>query len=184
MRKLNNKAPYNAKSGFHYICYNMINVFLLLGSNLGNRELFLQQAIELISAEVAVPVTVSSVYETQSWGKTDEPDYLNQVLMLQTTLTAQQVLKKVLAIELKMGRRREVKWGARTIDIDILFYGDKVIHESNLVVPHPELYKRSFTLIPLAEIAPQLVHPVFGKNILELKAQLKDNLIVKKYTFE
>lgn len=176
--------PYNAKSGFHYICYNMINVFLLLGSNLGNRELFLQQAIEFISAEIAIPVLTSSVYETQSWGKTDEPDYLNQVLMLQSDLPAQQILAKVLAIEIQMGRRREVKWGSRTIDIDILFYGDEIIHEINLVVPHPELHKRSFTLIPLAEIAPDLIHPIFKKNILELKAQLKDNLIVKKHIFE
>ncbi|MEO3406569.1 2-amino-4-hydroxy-6-hydroxymethyldihydropteridine diphosphokinase [Mucilaginibacter sp. CAU 1740] len=162
----------------------MINVFLLLGSNLGNRELFLQQAIELISEEVAPPALTSSIYETQSWGKTDEPDYLNQVLMLQSNLPAQQILSKILAIELQMGRRREVKWGSRIIDIDILFYGDEIIHEINLVVPHPELHKRSFTLIPLAEIAPDLVHPIFRKNILELKTELKDNLIVKKYIFE
>ncbi|WP_121810735.1 2-amino-4-hydroxy-6-hydroxymethyldihydropteridine diphosphokinase [Mucilaginibacter kameinonensis] len=162
----------------------MIDVFLLLGSNLGKRELFLQQAIEAISSQVAPVKIVSSVYETQSWGKTDEPDYLNQVLMLQTELSAQDVLEKILGIELEMGRKREVKWGSRTIDIDILFYGDEVIHEFNLVVPHPELYKRSFTLIPLAEIAPDFIHPVFKKNILQLKDELKDNLIVKKHIFE
>ncbi|AYL99325.1 2-amino-4-hydroxy-6-hydroxymethyldihydropteridine diphosphokinase [Mucilaginibacter celer] len=162
----------------------MINVFLLLGSNLGNRELFLQQAIELITVQIAPPVSLSSIYETQSWGKTDEPDYLNQVLMLKSDMPVQEILNKVLAIELQMGRRREVKWGSRIIDIDILFYGDEIIHEVNLVVPHPELHKRSFTLIPLAEITPDLVHPVFRKNILELKAQLKDNLIVKKHIFE
>jgi 2-amino-4-hydroxy-6-hydroxymethyldihydropteridine diphosphokinase len=104
--------------------------------------------------------------------------------MLQSNLPAQQILAKILAIELQMGRRREVKWGSRIIDIDILFYGDEIIHEINLVVPHPELHKRSFTLIPLAEIAPDLVHPIFRKNILELKTELKDNLIVKKYIFE
>ncbi|QEM09468.1 2-amino-4-hydroxy-6-hydroxymethyldihydropteridine diphosphokinase [Mucilaginibacter rubeus] len=162
----------------------MIDVFLLLGSNLGKRELFLQQAIETISSQIAPVKIVSSVYETQSWGKTDEPDYLNQVLMLQTALSAQDVLEKILGIELEMGRTREVKWGSRTIDIDILFYGDVVIHEFNLVVPHPELYKRSFTLIPLAEIAPDFIHPVFKKNILQLKDELKDNLIVKKHIFE
>lgn len=104
--------------------------------------------------------------------------------MLQTELSAQDVLEKILGIELQMGRKREVKWGSRIIDIDILFYGDEVIHDFNLVVPHPELYKRSFTLIPLAEIAPNLVHPVFKKNILQLKDELKDNLIVKKHIFE
>jgi 2-amino-4-hydroxy-6-hydroxymethyldihydropteridine diphosphokinase len=162
----------------------MIDVFLLLGSNLGTRELFLQQAIESISAQIAPVKLMSSVYETQSWGKTDEPDYLNQVLMLQTDLSAQDVLEKILGIELQMGRKREVKWGSRIIDIDILFYGDAVIHDFNLIVPHPELYKRSFTLIPLAEIAPDLIHPVFKKNILQLKDELKDNLIVKKHIFE
>lgn len=162
----------------------MIDVFLLLGSNLGTRELFLQQAIESISVQVAPVQLASSVYETQSWGKTDEPDYLNQVLMLQTDLSAQDVLEKILGIELQMGRKREVKWGSRIIDIDILFCGNAVIHEFNLVVPHPELYKRSFTLIPLAEIAPDFIHPVFKKNILQLKDELKDNLIVKKHIFE
>ena len=84
----------------------MIDVFLLLGSNLGTRELFLQRAIESVSAQIAPVKLISSVYETQSWGKTDEPDYLNQVLMLQTDLSAQDVLEKILGIELQMGRNR------------------------------------------------------------------------------
>lgn len=158
----------------------MDSIFLLLGSNLGDRKSFLNQAIAYIEAEIA-PVTVaSSVYETQSWGKTDAPDYLNQVLMLQCELPAGELLQKILAIENKMGRRREEKWGSRTIDIDILFYGDAVINELNLQVPHPELHNRRFTLEPLAEIASDFVHPVSHKNILQLKNELKDNLIVKK----
>jgi 2-amino-4-hydroxy-6-hydroxymethyldihydropteridine diphosphokinase len=158
----------------------MNNIFLLIGSNLGDRKLFLKQAIKHIEDDIAPLVKASSVYETQSWGKTDAPDYLNQVLMLQTLLPAQVVLEKILAIENLLGRKREEKWGSRIIDIDILFYGDAIIKEPNLQVPHPELHKRRFTLEPLAEIAADFVHPVLNKNILQLKNELKDNLIVKK----
>ena len=158
----------------------MINVFLLLGSNLGNRHSFLNEAIRHIETEIAPVLKRSSVYETQSWGKTDAPDYLNQVVLLQTDLSAHAVLEKILSIELILGRRREEKWGSRTIDIDILFYGDDIINEPALIIPHPELHNRQFTLAPLAEIAPDLVHPLLNKNILRLKSELKDNLIVKK----
>ena len=158
----------------------MNNIFLLLGSNLGNRKEFLQQAVELIEAEIAPLIRASSVYETQSWGKTDEPDYLNQVLELQTMLSAPEVLQKILAIENLLGRKREVKWGSRIIDIDILFYGDAIINEPDLKVPHPELHNRRFTLEPLAEIAPDFVHPGLNKRILQLKNELNDSLIVKK----
>jgi 2-amino-4-hydroxy-6-hydroxymethyldihydropteridine diphosphokinase len=158
----------------------MIDVFLLLGSNLGNRHLFLNQAIEHIEKDIAPVLKASSVYETQSWGKTDGPDYLNQVIMLQTDLPARALLQKILNIENILGRRREEKWGSRTIDIDILFYGEEIVDEPGLHVPHPELHKRRFTLAPLAEIAPKFVHPVLNKNILQIKTELKDDLIVKK----
>ena len=158
----------------------MHSVFLLLGSNLGDRHLFMAQAIQHIEKDIAPVVQTSSVYETQSWGKTGAPDYLNQVIMLKTALPAQTILKIVLNIEKILGRRREEKWGPRTIDIDILFYDDNIINEPGLHIPHPELHNRGFTLAPLAEIAPGLVHPVFNKNILQLKSELKDSLIVKK----
>lgn len=158
----------------------MINVFLLLGSNLGDRNAFMQQAIAHIETDIATVLQASDVYETQSWGKANAPDYLNQVLLLQTDLPAQTVLQKILAIELLLGRRREEKWGSRTIDIDILFYGDAVIDEPNLKVPHPEMHRRRFTLEPLAQIAPDFVHPLLKKNILALKNELIDELVVKK----
>jgi 2-amino-4-hydroxy-6-hydroxymethyldihydropteridine diphosphokinase len=158
----------------------MIDVYLLLGSNLGDRELFLRMAFRLIENDIAPVAKASAIYETQSWGKTDEPEYLNQVLMLKTDLLAQEVLRKILAIELEMGRKREERWGSRTIDIDILLYGDAVINEPNLVVPHPEMHNRRFTLEPLSEIAPQVVHPVFHTTIKGLKNKLNDTLIVKK----
>ena len=158
----------------------MSDVFLLLGSNLGDRQGYLQQAIAYIEKEIAPVIHSSSVYETQSWGKTDEPDYLNQVIQLQTDVSASEILRKILNIEKIMGRKREVKWGSRTIDIDILFYGSEIIKEEGLTVPHPEMHNRLFTLAPLAEIAPDLVHPVLKKNIVELKSELKTDLHVKK----
>jgi len=158
----------------------MVDVFLLLGSNLGDRQLYLNQAIEYVSNDIAPIEKISSVYETASWGKTDLPDYLNLVIVLKTDLPALLVLNKILNIENILGRRREEKWGSRIIDIDILFYGQSVIDEPGLQVPHPELHNRRFTLEPLAEIAPQFVHPLLNKNILQIKSELKDKLIVKK----
>jgi 2-amino-4-hydroxy-6-hydroxymethyldihydropteridine diphosphokinase len=161
----------------------MIGVFLLLGSNLGDRHSFLNQAIEHIEKDIAPVIKASSIYETQSWGKTDAPDYLNQVILLQTNLSAQAILQKILNIETVLGRRREEKWGSRTIDIDILFYGQAIIDEPGLHIPHPELHKRRFTLEPLAEISPEFIHPLLNKRILQIKNELKDNLIVKKLYF-
>ena len=157
----------------------MVDVFLLLGSNLGYRQLFLANAAEAIEREVGSIVKQSSVYETQSWGKTDLPDYLNQVLVVRTDLSARDVLLRILAIEKSMGRERTEKWGSRTIDIDILFYADDIINEPDLIVPHPYLHQRKFVLEPLAEIAPQHMHPVLNKSILQLNS-IDDTLIVKK----
>jgi len=158
----------------------MINVFLLLGSNLGNRQGYLQKAIDLIETELGTVAKKSSIYETEAWGKTDEPNYLNQVVQVNTMLSARQVLDNILQIETQMGRVREEKWGSRIIDIDILFYGQGIINESGLIVPHPELHNRRFTLEPLSEIAANLEHPILKKSIFQLKIELKDNLIVKK----
>jgi len=162
----------------------MQSVFLLLGSNLGNRLLFLTEAIDYIESDIAPVVKTSSVYETQSWGKTDAPDYLNQVVFLESDLPASTILQKILHIENVLGRHREEKWGSRTIDIDILFYGHDIINEPNLHIPHPELQNRRFTLEPLAEIAPEFIHPILKKNILQLKAELIDDLNVKIYNFD
>lgn len=158
----------------------MNDVFLLLGSNLGDRHGYLQRAIMLIGQQVGAIVKCSSVYETQSWGKADAPDYLNQVVVLKTDMSAQTVLGKILAIEITLGRRRKEKWGPRTIDIDILFYGAQIIDEPGLQIPHPELHKRRFTIEPLHEIAPDMVHPVLNKTTGQLNNELIDSLIVKK----
>ena len=170
----------NIKSPCCYICYNMNSVFLLLGSNLGNRLQLIQQAIEQIENDIAAVLKKSSVYQTASWGKTDAPDYLNQVIELHTDLSPRKILQLILNIEKRLGRDRQEKWASRIIDIDILFYGQSIVDEDELKIPHPELHNRRFTLEPLAEIAPGLVHPLLKMNILTLKDKLKDNLHVKK----
>lgn len=158
----------------------MIDVFLLLGSNIGNRNVYLADAADQISTQLGKVIKYSAVYETQSWGTEDGPDYLNQVIQIRTDKAPEMILDLVLNIEKDLGRERKEKYGSRTIDIDILFYGNQIIDLPELKVPHPELHRRRFTLTPLAEIAPDLMHPVMKKSILALSKQLKDDLIVKK----
>jgi 2-amino-4-hydroxy-6-hydroxymethyldihydropteridine diphosphokinase len=152
----------------------MIDVYLLLGSNLGNRELFLQKAAEEIGKAIAPVKKMSKVYQTPAWGKTDEPDYLNQALLVQTDMPANEILQTILAIELLLGRERKEKWGSRTIDIDILLYGDEIISEPGLIIPHPQLHKRKFAMEPLIELSPKLVHPIFNRTIAELNHVVND----------
>lgn len=153
---------------------------MLLGSNLGDRKESLQQAIMHVSYDISPEIRISSVYETQSWGKTDEPDYLNMVIEVKTDLPAKAVLDKILSIEQVMGRKREEKWGSRTIDIDILYFNSDIIDMPGLHVPHPQIQNRGFTLAPLVELEPNFIHPVLKKTNLQLKKELADNLVVKK----
>lgn len=151
---------------------NLQMVYLLLGSNLGNRKEILDKAIKLLSQRVGVVILQSKDYETSPWGVTDQPDFLNLVVSIQTRLKPLQILEITQSIENQLGRIRKEKWGARLIDIDVLFYGNEIIDEPNLKIPHPLLQERDFTLSPLAEIAPDFVHPVLGKTILELREKL------------
>ena len=151
---------------------NLQMVYLLLGSNLGNRKEILDKAIKLLSQKVGVVILQSKDYETSPWGVTDQPDFLNSVVSIQTKLKPLQILEITQSIENQLGRIRKEKWGARLIDIDVLFYGNEIIDEPNLKIPHPLLQERDFTLSPLAEIAPDFVHPVLGKTILELREKL------------
>ncbi len=158
----------------------MDTAYLLLGSNLGNRENYLRQASELIGERLGLVRSISSLYETASWGRHDQPDFINQVIGLETELEPEELLSGILSIERELGRERVEKWGSRTIDIDILLFADKVINETSLTIPHPYLHERRFGLMPLCEIAPLVRHPVFGKTILELMDELSDDLFVKK----
>ena len=132
-------------------------------------------AVELLSAKAGRIVHVSADYETRAWGLTDQPDFLNICLLVETDLPPLDLLGVIHDIEAISGRQRLVKWGARTLDIDILFYNDEVINSDQLTVPHPLLQERRFVLMPLAEIAPGFMHPVLKKDIRRLLAECHDD---------
>lgn len=158
----------------------MNKAYLSLGSNEGDREQWLQQALALIGSRCGTVVKTSPIYQTAAWGNNDQPDFLNMVLQLETTMNELQLLNAILDIEISLGRRRTVKWGPRTIDIDLLFYNDEVIHVPGLTVPHPFIHERRFILAPLADIAPQHVHPILHKTIAQLLTECKDDLEVHR----
>ena len=154
---------------------NLQTVYLLLGSNLGNREEILIKSIKLIDEKVGVIISQSKNYETKAWGKTDQPDFLNIAIGITTNMMPLEVLEQTQAIEEQLGRVRIEKWGARLIDIDIIFYGQEIIDiPHRLHIPHPLVQERVFALEPLSEIAPDFVHPVFGKTVLTLLKEIKD----------
>lgn len=155
--------------------------YLLLGSNLGDRETYLNNALKLIAEEVGEIKLKSSIYETAAWGKTDQPGFLNLAVEVETNLTPLALLKTVLQIEESLGRVREERWGARLIDIDIILYGSEVVSIADeLQIPHPEMQNRKFVMEPLAEIAPDLIHPVLQQSVSEILASLTDSLSVSK----
>ena len=154
--------------------------YILLGSNLGDRKKYIASAISEISVTLGIIEISSSLYETASWGKHDQPDFLNQVIELKTNLNPNDLLTGVLNIEIKLGRKRIEKWGSRVIDIDILLYGQQIVNEPELSIPHPFLAFRRFCLMPLNEIAPKFVHPILKKTMQELLFELSDDLFVKK----
>lgn len=154
--------------------------YLSLGSNLGNREQNLEEAVRRASTLGRV-VAVSSFYETEPVEVTDQPWFLNCVLALETTAEPAQLMRELLRIEHEMGRQRLVKKGPRSIDIDILLFGNAVVNTPDLTIPHPEMTRRRFVLEPLAEIAPDLLHPVSQKTVTLLLAELAPGQRVQKY---
>ncbi len=154
--------------------------YLLLGSNLGDRMNNLNTAISAIVNQIGPVKKRSSVFETEPWGYKDQPDYYNQVLEVETNLTPNQMLKEIFRIEKKMGKIKFGKWKERLIDIDILYYDNEVIDTGTLIIPHPHIANRNFTLIPLCEISGNEIHPVLNTTNRELLDRTKDPLQVKK----
>ena len=153
-------------------------IFLSLGSNQGDRWTNLFDARKRIEKQVGKIVKTSPIYSTAAWGVTDQPDFLNQVIEIQSTLSPGAVLERTHTIETSLGRIRTGKWGARIIDIDILFFRDVVLNTGHLVLPHPQLPFRKFVLIPFVDIAPTVEHPVLHKKISELLETCPDQLAV------
>lgn len=158
----------------------MNRAWLLTGSNMGERENYLAAARLEIALQCGIVHKISSIYETAAWGKTDQPAFLNQAIGLETTLNARQLMRRILKIEKQLGRVREEKYGPRLIDIDILLYGDEIHNYELLKLPHPELPNRRFALLPLTEIAGEIIHPVLQLSIAELLDRCPDILEVKK----
>ena len=155
-------------------------IFILLGSNLGDRHSNLNYARLEIGRLIGKIITTSSIYKTAAWGQMEQPDFYNQVIEIRSALSPEKMLSIVKNIEKKAGRVREEKWGPRIIDIDILFYGDYIIASDTLVIPHPHIPDRRFTLLPLAEIAYDFIHPVNKKSVNQMLDACTDKLAVEK----
>jgi 2-amino-4-hydroxy-6-hydroxymethyldihydropteridine diphosphokinase len=158
----------------------MNTAYLLIGGNLGDRAAYLAEAVKQISVVCGRVTSISSLYETAAWGNTNQPTFYNQAIRVETTLEPENLLARLLTIEIDMGRVREEKYGPRTIDLDILMVNDIVIDSPTLTIPHPQLHNRRFALLPLIEIAPTLLHPVLDKTMQELLLNCPDTLDVQK----
>ena len=159
----------------------MNSVTLLLGSNMGDRLKALTDAEKEIEKVIGKISKRSNVYETASWGDEKLSPFLNRVIDVETMLLPQEVMQQILQIEESMGRSRTLKWESRIIDIDILFYGDEIIKQPDLVIPHPFLHQRRFTLVPLVEIHASKIHPVYQKTCKQLLEEVSDLLTVAEY---
>ena len=158
----------------------MTTIYLSLGSNLGDREANLRAAIERLPQAGVTVRRASAVYETEPRDIPDQPWFLNQVIEAETNWFPRQLLSQLQRIERELGRKRTVPKGPRVIDLDILLYGDQMMNQPNLVIPHPLMATRKFVLAPLAEIAPEVMHPVLHKTAEQLLRGLKDPSRVTK----
>ena len=159
----------------------MNKTYLLLGSNMGNSKASLFKAIVQIEKQIGRVARQSGLYSTAAWGNTKQPDFLNQVIIVETELSAAQTMQTILNIEKKMGRIRTVKNAPRIIDIDILFFNKEIIEREHLYIPHPQIQNRRFVLVPLNQLSPNLKHPLLKNTIHQLLVKCTDKLNVKKF---
>jgi 2-amino-4-hydroxy-6-hydroxymethyldihydropteridine diphosphokinase len=153
-----------------------VKAFVGLGSNLGDREASIRSALDELAHLPSTTLTrASSLYDTEPVGDTDQPGFLNAVAELETELDARQLLWNLQLVERRLGRTRTRRWGPRVIDLDLLLFGDEVWESPDLVVPHPELIRRSFVLVPLVELDPLVVHPVTKETMLAHLSRLKND---------
>lgn len=160
----------------------MNKIYILLGANLGDPIAQLAKASILLQEKIGTVITQSSIYESKGWGVEDQPLFYNQAMIIQTDLDKQECLRICQEIEIELGRVRLVKWGARFIDIDIIYFNEEVYESEDLSIPHPLIQFRNFVLIPLCEIAEDYLHPVLLKTTKQLLAISKDSLPVNRVT--
>ncbi len=151
----------------------MHQVVLMIGGNLGDREQLIKEALHGL-VEIGKIEMQSSIYETEAWGDASEMGYLNQAVVVRTNRSPIEFLRSVQQIENRLGRVRKEKWGDRTMDIDIIYVDDLVYHDEDLTLPHPMMAERNFVLVPLVEILPDYIHPIFGVSNRELLRRCKD----------
>jgi 2-amino-4-hydroxy-6-hydroxymethyldihydropteridine diphosphokinase len=162
----------------------MNNVYLLIGGNMGERMANLAAARNSINIDCGRITATSSIYETEAWGYKEQPAFLNQALLIETSLEAEKLMEEILKIEMALGRKREIPLGPRIIDIDIIYFNDEIINTSNLTIPHPSMADRKFVLMPLTEIAPDYRHPILLKTNEVLLKECGDSSVVYKKSSE
>ena len=159
----------------------MKDVYLLIGGNMGDRMAYFAESKKRIGETCGAIIRQSFIYETEAWGLSDQAAFLNQALWIQSAKDAETLLHAILRIEESLGRKRQIKYGPRLIDIDIIFYSDAVIRLPHLTVPHPQVQNRRFALQCLNDIAPDFLHPLLKKTVRQLLAECPDTLKVKKF---
>lgn len=155
-------------------------VVLIIGGNKGDRELLLEQAVQAVS-ELGKLTLRSKVYETEAWGGVAKGPFLNQVVEIKTSYSPSVLLARIQQIEISLGRKREEHWGDRTMDIDIVYFDNRIINSKELRIPHPFLSERKFVLVPLAEILPDFIDPILGKSSLQLLKECEDRSEVREW---
>lgn len=153
----------------------MTEALIITGSNMGDRQTYLQRAIDSLHEAGIITISTSPIYETEPWGDIPQQTYFNQILKVQTKLKAEELLNTMLLIENKLGRiRTEQQFGPRTIDIDLLLYNNLIINTETLILPHPRMHLRRFVLVPACDVAPEWIHPIFNKTLSQLLAECQD----------
>lgn len=158
--------------------------FILLGSNLGEREMLMKTAMDMIGKRCGELVSCSEIYESEPWGFDSDNNFLNQIISIRTELNPHDLLKELLSIEADLGRQRKSDihtYESRPMDLDILYYDDLIIDDDDLILPHPRLHRRRFTLLPLCDIAPDFIHPLFKKSNKVLLEECEDDSNVNVY---